>query len=309
MREEANEAKEAWSRRLADEARLREGAETQLRELQMSAREERNAWEARAAADAADRRRALEEERANVSALEEKLAVLAATRAKNSDSGGGDEGALHARLEEKERALARAEARMARMAKDLAEAEEELEERDRAADRERAAAGDGRPPLALPARSSAEPGATAATSPDFRCRRRRCAHRPPSGAGGGSDDGRAHPVFSRVRNNRHGDVEDMLSSGAVDPDIRDDRGNTVLAVATQNNRKRIVKAAVRAGVLLDAQNAQGQTAMHFAYAYGYDELAEYLIRKGANPMVTNVHGLRPDEGLSPDRLVGGNANH
>ena len=107
-----------------------------------------------------------------------------------------------------------------------------------------------------------------------------------------------------MRNNRHGDVEDMLSSGAVDPDIRDDRGNTVLAVATQNNRKRIVKAAVRAGVPLDAQNAQGQTAMHFAYAYGYDELAEYLIRKGANPMVTNVHGLRPDEGLSPDRLVG-----
>ena len=128
-------------------------------------------------------------------------------------------------------------------------------------------------------------------------------------AGGGSDDGRGvHPVFSRVRNNRHGEVEDMLASGAVDPDIRDNHGNTVLAVATQNNRKRIVKAAVRAGVPLDAQNAQGQTAMHFAYAYGYDELAEYLIRKGANPMVTNVHGLRPDEGLSPDRLVGGNAN-
>jgi ankyrin repeat protein len=111
-----------------------------------------------------------------------------------------------------------------------------------------------------------------------------------------------------VRNNRHGDVEDMLTGPhAVDPDIRDAHGNTVLAVATQNNRKRIVKAAVRAGVPLDAQNTQGQTAMHFAYAYGYDELAEYLIRKGANPMVTNCHGMRPDEGLSPDRLVGGSS--
>jgi ankyrin repeat protein len=111
-----------------------------------------------------------------------------------------------------------------------------------------------------------------------------------------------------VRNNRHGDVEDMLTGPhAVDPDIRDAHGNTVLAVATQNNRKRIVKSAVRAGVPLDAQNAQDQTAMHFAYAYGYDELAEYLIRKGANPMVTNCHGMRPDEGLSPDRLVGGSS--
>ena len=248
-----------------------------------------------------------------MSALEEKLAVLAATRAKNSDSGGGTAGdeALLARLEEKERALARAEARMARMAKDLAEAEEELEERDAAADRERRAAGGGRPPLALPARSSAEPGAIAADHPRLPPPPTAVAHhRPPSSAGGGSDDGRGvHPVFSRVRNNRHGEVEDMLASGAVDPDIRDNHGNTILAVATQNNRKRIVKAAVRAGVPLDAQNGQGQSAMHFAYAYGYHELAEYLIRKGANPMVTNVHGLRPDEGLSPDRLVGGNANH
>ena len=96
----------------------------------------------------------------------------------------------------------------------------------------------------------------------------------------------------------------MLASGEVSPNARDAHGNTVLAVATQNNRKRIVKAAVRAGVPLDARNAQGQTAMHFAYAYGYDELAEYLIRKGANPMVVNAHGLRPDQGLDPDRLLG-----
>ena len=202
---------------------------------------------------------------------------------------------------------------MARMAKDLAEAEEELEERDRAAEgAERAAAGAGRPPLALPARGSSAEHASegAAATNHLRLPPPTVgARRPPSSAGGGSDDGRSggvHPVFSRVRNNRHGEVEDMLSSGAVDPDIRDNHGNTILAVATQNNRKRIVKAAVRAGVPLDAQNAQGQSAMHFAYAYGYDELAEYLIRKGANPMVTNVHGMRPDEGLSPDRLVANN---
>ena len=81
----------------------------------------------------------------------------------------------------------------------------------------------------------------------------------------------------------------MLASGAVRVDARDARGNSVLAVATQNNRKRIVKALVRAGADLDAQNEQGQTAMHFAHAYGYRELAEYLVRKGANPMVVNRH--------------------
>ena len=121
----------------------------------------------------------------------------------------------------------------------------------------------------------------------------------------GGHGGPNHPIFSKVRNNRHSEVEEALKNGTVDPNVRDKFGNSLLAVATQNNRKRIVKAAVRAGVPLDAQNAQGQTAMHFAYAYGYVELAEYLIHKGANPMVTNTHGLRPDEGLTPDRLIGG----
>lgn len=102
-------------------------------------------------------------------------------------------------------------------------------------------------------------------------------------------------------------IQEALKNGSVDPNVRDKFGNTLLAVATQNNRKRIVKAGVRAGVPLDAQNAQGQTAMHFAYAYGYVELAEYLIHKGANPMLANVHGLRPDEGLTPDRLIAGGA--
>ena len=59
---------------------------------------------------------------------------------------------------------------------------------------------------------------------------------------------------------RYTKVEEAFKNGQVDPNIQDKFGNTVLAVATQNNRKRIVKVAVRAGVLLDAQNAQGQTA-------------------------------------------------
>ena len=129
---------------MAESERTRNEAETELRTLQQSSREERSDWEARSAADAAARRKALDEERANVSALEEKLATLAATRVQ-AVGHSSDAEELRAKLEEKETALARAEARMARMAKDLAEAEEELEERDR----EDPSAG-GKPPFALP---------------------------------------------------------------------------------------------------------------------------------------------------------------
>lgn len=107
-----------------------------------------------------------------------------------------------------------------------------------------------------------------------------------------------HDIFSKARNNRHGEVDSLLSSGAVSPDVRDRNGNTVLMVAAQNNRKRVAKAAVRAGATLDARNAKGNTAMHFALAYGYEDIAEYLVRKGADPTVTNEEGLRPDQGLT-----------
>ena len=96
----------------------------------------------------------------------------------------------------------------------------------------------------------------------------------------------------------YGEVEALLASGAVSPNARDGRGNTILVVAAQNNRKRAAKAAVRAGVPLDARNAKGNTAMHFALAYGYRDIAEYLVRKGADPTVTNDEGLRPDQGLT-----------
>ncbi len=71
----------------------------------------------------------------------------------------------------------------------------------------------------------------------------------------------------------------------------------VLAVAAQNNRKRLVKAAVRAGVRLDAQNEKGNTAAHFACAYGYEDISEYLVKKGADPGILNGEGKRPDQGL------------
>jgi ankyrin repeat protein len=68
----------------------------------------------------------------------------------------------------------------------------------------------------------------------------------------------------------------------------------------QNNHKEVVKECLKRGARINLQNkkvqpratfhntkfqitdvAQGQTALHFACAYGYTELAKYLISKGA----------------------------
>ena len=196
---------------------------------------------------------------------------------------------------------------MVRMARDLAEAEEELEARDAAEASRLEGLTMG---LTMASRRMrGVPQAEAAPSDDGPTAGSRDAApfssdpkllRATSAKPSTTD----HDIFSKARNNRHGEVESLLSSGAVSPDVRDRNGNTVLMVAAQNNRKRVAKAAVRAGATLDARNAKGNTAMHFALAYGYEDIAEYLVRKGADPTVTNEEGLRPDQGLTKSTTSG-----
>ena len=95
----------------------------------------------------------------------------------------------------------------------------------------------------------------------------------------------------------------MLRERQVGADVRDRHGNTVLMVAAQNNRKRIIKTSLRRGGDINAQNGAGQTALHFCFAYGYVDLAEYLIGKGADDRLRNAAGLLPHEGLTAARAA------
>lgn len=119
----------------------------------------------------------------------------------------------------------------------------------------------------------------------------------------GDANGAQHPVFSAVRNGRISEAQDILVRNLAEFDVntRDSFGNTVLIVAAQNNRKRVTKMCVKAGVPLDAKNKQGNTALHYCYGYGYFELGEYLINKGANENVVNAAGETPIDGLSVDQ--------
>lgn len=62
-------------------------------------------------------------------------------------------------------------------------------------------------------------------------------------------------------------------------------------------RHRLAKACLRRGADINGQNHTGNTPLHFAFAYGFDKLGDYLISKGADPGVRNTSGLTPYEGL------------
>ena len=75
-------------------------------------------------------------------------------------------------------------------------------------------------------------------------------------------------------------------------------GNTLLMVCCQNGNKRLAKLFLRRGCLLNEQNVNGQTCLHFAFGYGFHDLGNYLISKGANDSITNSEGLTCYEGIS-----------
>lgn len=103
-------------------------------------------------------------------------------------------------------------------------------------------------------------------------------------------------VFSAARHGRHKEVEASLAGG-FDPFCQDSYGNTLFHVACQNGVKRIAKLAIKYGGDMDAQNTKGNTGVHFLFAYGYQDVGEYFIEKGASDTILNELGKPPRCGI------------
>jgi len=119
-----------------------------------------------------------------------------------------------------------------------------------------------------------------------------------------------NPTFERAisltRHGRASELEEPLNEGTMlvsnVVEVQDEFGNTLLHHATQNGSKRMVKACLRRGACVNAQNYLGQTPLHFAFGFGYNELGDYLISKGADATLRNKDGLTCFEGMSVAEL-------
>lgn len=105
-----------------------------------------------------------------------------------------------------------------------------------------------------------------------------------------------YDIFSFARHNKFIEIETLLFKG-IDPDSRDMNGNTILIVGAQNGNKRIIKLALRFGAQINNFNYLGNTALHFATQYQYYDLVDYLIKKGADPLIKNYRGLQAYQGV------------
>ena len=89
----------------------------------------------------------------------------------------------------------------------------------------------------------------------------------------------ANEFFSKVRHNHYDIVKANINS--FDLSLRDEKGNTALIVACQNNHKKIAALLVDHGCDLNAVNRKGLTALDTADLFKFSSLAQYLVLQGA----------------------------
>jgi len=78
----------------------------------------------------------------------------------------------------------------------------------------------------------------------------------------------------------------------------DEFGNTLLTLSCQNGNAKICKYLLSKGANPNHQNRHGQTPAHFAIAYQFYDLSQFLFENGGDDTIENKFGLSPYDGLS-----------
>lgn len=107
-------------------------------------------------------------------------------------------------------------------------------------------------------------------------------------------------VFSQARHGRLKRLEESLDTG-FDVNAEDEFGNSLMMIAVQNRHLKIADILLSRGALLNHVNSNGNSALHFAFAYDTTgELGEFLIENGANDTIENSFGCTPYDGIGGD---------
>ncbi len=109
-------------------------------------------------------------------------------------------------------------------------------------------------------------------------------------------------IIFYVKDKNFPKFKDIYEKYKINPEIKDQDGNTLLNLAVQSNSFQIVNFLLNVGANPNTQNNKYNTPLHYALTFHNYEMADMLIRRGADEKVVNNMGTTPwqclDMGIS-----------
>ena len=100
-------------------------------------------------------------------------------------------------------------------------------------------------------------------------------------------------IIFYVKDKNYSRFKDIYEKYKIDPEIKDKDGNSLLNLAVQSNCFQIVNYLLNVGASPNSQNNKNNTPLHYALTFHNFEIADMLIKRGADEKIINELGATP----------------
>ena len=98
-------------------------------------------------------------------------------------------------------------------------------------------------------------------------------------------------LFLYIKDNNINGFKKVFEKFKANTEINDNEGNTLLNIAVQCGFKKAVSFLLYLGANPNSQNYKLNTPLHYALSYQYFDIADLLLKNGANEELKNEEGL------------------
>ncbi|XP_075038380.1 acyl-CoA-binding domain-containing protein 6 isoform X2 [Mixophyes fleayi] len=102
-------------------------------------------------------------------------------------------------------------------------------------------------------------------------------------------------IFDYCRENDISRISQALATGAIDVNVADDEGRSLLHWACDRGRTELVSILLFHNAHINMQDDEGQTPLHYASACEFTDIVDHLLDHGADPSLVDNDGFQPHE--------------
>ncbi|XP_063795868.1 acyl-CoA-binding domain-containing protein 6 [Pseudophryne corroboree] len=102
-------------------------------------------------------------------------------------------------------------------------------------------------------------------------------------------------IFDYCRENDISRISQALATGAIDVNVADEEGRSLLHWACDRGRTELVSILLFHNAHINMQDDEGQTPLHYASACEFTDIVDLLLDHGADPSLVDNDGFQPHE--------------